>query len=86
VLLNMPKNKGIPEDTVKVKSGKGYHVYMRHPGFYVNNKVNLALTIDIRADGGLIAAPPSMHGSGHQYQWSKGFLSLKLTQLNVPPG
>ena len=63
---------GFPEDTAKVKTGKGYHVYMRHPGFHVNNKVNLVLTIDIRADGGLVAAPPSVHGSGHQYQWVEG--------------
>ena len=76
---------GFPEDTVKVKSGKGYHVYMRHPGFYVNNKVNLALTIDIRADGGLIAAPPSMHGSGHQYQWVEGFSIFETDPAECSP-
>jgi hypothetical protein len=38
---------GFPDNTVKVKTGKGYHVYMRYPGFHVDNKVNLDLTIDM---------------------------------------
>lgn len=64
---------GFSEDTVWVKTAKGYHVYMRHPGFHVNNQVDVKLTIDIRADGGLVAAPPSIHGSGRQYEWVEDF-------------
>lgn len=63
---------GFPE-TVKVKSGKGYHVYMRHPGFEIRNDVNKKLDLDIRADGGQILAPPSMHGTGSLYEWVPGF-------------
>lgn len=63
---------GFPEHTVKVKSGKGYHIYMKHPGFEIKNDVNKSIDIDIRADGGYVAAPPSIHGSGHQYQWIEG--------------
>ena len=62
---------GFP-DSVKVKTGKGYHVYMKHPGFEIRNSVNKKLDIDIRADGGYVAAPPSIHGSGNQYQWVEG--------------
>ena len=63
---------GFP-DTPKVKTGKGYHFYMRHPGFEIRNSVNKKLDIDIRADGGFAVAPPSIHGSGRQYQWEPGF-------------
>ena len=63
---------GFP-DTPKVKTGKGYHIYMRHPGFEIRNSVNKKLDIDIRADGGFVVAPPSIHGSGRQYQWEPGF-------------
>ena len=63
---------GFP-DTPKVKTGKGYHLYMRHPGFEIRNRVNKKLDIDIRADGGYAVAPPSIHGSGCQYQWESGF-------------
>jgi replicative DNA helicase len=62
---------GFP-DSVKVITGKGYHVYMKHPGFEIRNSVNKELDIDIRADGGYVAAPPSFHGSGNQYQWVEG--------------
>ena len=37
---------GFP-DTVKVKTGKGYHVYMQHPGFEVRGSVNKDFDIDI---------------------------------------
>jgi replicative DNA helicase len=62
---------GFP-DTVKVKTGKGYHIYMQYPGFEVRGSVNKKLDIDIRADGGYVVAPPSVHGSGNIYEWKEG--------------
>jgi replicative DNA helicase len=67
------EEKGGFPDTPKVKTGKGYHLYMRHPKFEIRNSVNTKLKIDVRADGGYVAAPPSQHGSGHIYQWEKGY-------------
>ena len=67
---------GFPE-TVKVKTGKGYHLYMQYPGFEIRNSVNKSLDIDIRADGGYVAAPPSIHGSGRQYKWEEGLSIFK---------
>ena len=66
------KNQGGFPKTVKVKTGKGHHLYMQHPGFEIRNSVNKQLDIDIRADGGYVAAPPSIHGSGRQYEWEEG--------------
>jgi len=62
---------GFP-DSVAVKTGKGHHIYAKYPGFEIRNSVNKKLDIDIRADGGYVAAPPSIHGSGHQYDWIEG--------------
>lgn len=59
---------GFP-DTPMVKTGKGSHAYVQHPGFEIRNDVNKKLDIDIRADGGYVAAPPSIHGSGNHYKW-----------------
>lgn len=63
---------GFPE-TVKVKTGKGYHVYMQAPGFEVRGSINKELDIDIRADGNYVVAPPSVHGSGNAYEWEPGY-------------
>ena len=63
---------GFP-DTVKVRTGKGYHMYMKYPGFEIKNTVNKNLDIDIRGEGGYVVAPPSVHGSGHSYAWEEGY-------------
>jgi replicative DNA helicase len=64
---------GFPE-TVKVKTGKGYHVYLQYPDFEVRGSVKQqGLDIDIRADGGYVVAPPSIHGSGNVYEWENGY-------------
>jgi replicative DNA helicase len=65
------KQGGFPE-TVKALTGKGYHLYMQHPGFEIRNSVNKDLYIDIRADGGFVVASPSVHGSGRRYEWEEG--------------
>lgn len=70
--VSYAKEQGGFPDTVKVKTGKGYHVYALHPGFEIRNSVNKKLDIDIRSDGGYVAAPPSMHGSGQRYSWEEG--------------
>ena len=75
------KQGGFPE-TVKVKTGKGYHLYMQHPGFEIRNSVNKRLDLDIRADGGFVVAPPSVHGSGRQYEWEK---SCSIFEIATAP-
>jgi replicative DNA helicase len=62
---------GFP-DTVKAVSNKGWHYYMQYPEFEVRPLVNKKLEIDIRGEGGYIVAPPSIHGSGHMYEWEAG--------------
>ncbi len=76
---------GFPEDTVRVKTSRGYHVYMRHPGFEIRNSVDKELDIDIRADGGLLIAPPSMHGSGSTYEWVEGYSIFQIDPAPCSP-
>lgn len=75
---------GFP-DTVKVKTGKGYHVYMKHPGFKVENDVRKEYDIDIRGDGGYVVAPPSKHGSGNHYEWVDGFSLSEIDPADHVP-
>ena len=49
--------------------GGGLHLYFRHPGRPVRNKVRArGLKLDLRADGGFVVAPGSVHAAtGHRY-------------------
>jgi hypothetical protein len=52
--------------------GGGRHLYFRHPGPAVMNRVGLRPGIDLRGDGGCVVAPPSVHPSGRRYAWLAG--------------
>lgn len=59
-------------DTYTVRSGRGdgYHLYFIHrDGLGVGTNVlpDIAKGIDLRGEGGLIAAPPTLHTSGRRY-------------------
>ena len=58
-------------DTLTVRTSRGYHLYYRYPeNSEIKNSVHInGMEIDIRADGGYVVAPPSIHESGHQYRW-----------------
>ncbi len=47
--------------------GGGRHFWFRHPGGYVPSRVGLRPGLDLRGDGGLVVAPPSLHPSGRRY-------------------
>ena len=58
-------------DAPTVKTGKGKHLYFKMPE-NVELKCStskIADHIDIRANGGYVVAPPSIHENGHQYTW-----------------
>ncbi|MCE5262336.1 MAG: bifunctional DNA primase/polymerase, partial [Deltaproteobacteria bacterium] len=63
---------GLPKSTVMANTGRGRHIYLSHPGFHVSNQTNRNIHIDVRGDGGYVVAPPSLHGSGRQYEWVEG--------------
>ncbi len=58
-------------DAPTVKTGKGKHLYFKMPE-NVELKCStskIADHIDIRANGGYVVAPPSIHENGHRYTW-----------------
>ena len=53
--------------TKVVRTGKGYHIYFR--GNSTQNTTKFSnLSIDIKGEGGYVAAPPSLHPSGIEYE------------------
>lgn len=61
-----------PLITCQVRTGTGgLHYYFKHPGEKIPNSVgSVAPGIDVRADGGMVVAPPSKHpDTGKPYRW-----------------
>jgi P4 family phage/plasmid primase-like protien len=66
--------------TPSVRTGSGgIHYYYRHPGKqYRNSAGKIAPGLDIRAEGGMIVAPPSIHPNGELYEWTIPFDEVEL--------
>lgn len=84
-LDDLQRTHGPLRDTLEARSGGGgRHLYFAHPGGTVHNRVDLAPGIDLRGDGGLIVAPPSVHPSGNRYAWIPGHGPGEI-ELAQPP-
>lgn len=77
-------NGPLPVTVEAVTGGGGRHLYFRHPGGEVRSGT-LAAGIDVKADGGLVVAPPSMHVSGDRYRWRTGRSPEELEPAQLPP-
>jgi len=62
----------LPITVEAISGGGGRHLYFSHPGGHLHNQVGLAPGIDLRGDGGVSVAPPSVHPSGAHYAWRRG--------------
>lgn len=60
-------------DTPQVETGSGgSHYYFLYPRQgEAGSRNGLAFGVDIKADGGYVVAPPSMHYLGREYRWVK---------------
>ncbi|GAA3560846.1 bifunctional DNA primase/polymerase [Kribbella ginsengisoli] len=69
--------------TLHVHSGSGgLHLYYRHPGHYIGSRpMPERPGIDVKADGGYVVLPPSIHHRTHRrYQWGQ-----TATDVEMPP-
>ena len=71
--------------------GGGWHLYYRHPGGPGLPALPGAAGVDIKGDGGYVAAPPSLHpGTGRPYRWVGGRAVAEMppalrAALTTPP-
>jgi len=60
----------LPPTTVYSITSRGIHAIYRVPqNAMIRNRVRLAPEVDVRGEGGYFVAPPSIHQSGHRYEW-----------------
>lgn len=69
-LFELEQQHGKLPDTVEaLTGGGGRHILFAYPKEPVKSKVGIAPGLDVKAVGGYIVAPPSLHASGKPYEW-----------------
>ena len=66
------------------KTGRGVHLWYRHPGVEIGNRVKFLPGLDFRGDGGYVIAPASRHENGKPYEWIRYTDSLESIPVFDP--
>lgn len=78
-------NRVTPPPTLAVKTGRGGQHIFYHTSKQLGCKTDLLKGIDIRADGGYIVAPPSIHPNGNKYEWWDKAKPDNMTLADLTP-
>jgi Bifunctional DNA primase/polymerase, N-terminal/Primase C terminal 1 (PriCT-1) len=61
----------LPSSVEVITPRPGRHIYFQMPDLPLRNSASkIAPGVDVRADGGFVISPPSIHPSGKRYAWS----------------
>lgn len=65
--------KKYPTQMIARSGSGGYHLFYQYPTGVpkVSNRVGIFEGADLRADGGFIVLPPTIHPNGRRYEWIK---------------
>ena len=64
------KSLDLPEHTLTASTGGGgLHKFYRLEGSVVPSRRGALRKVDIKAEGGFVVLPPSLHASGRRYRW-----------------
>jgi hypothetical protein len=83
--------KRYPTQMIAKSGGGGFHLFYLYPTNQtrVANRVRIFEGADLRADGGFIVLPPTMHPSGNRYEWVKrgplGAFPMAFLELQAQP-
>ncbi len=70
-LARLQADHGPLPATCEQRTGSGgRQLLFAHPGQPVGNRTRVEPGIDLRADGGYIVVPPSVHATGERYRWT----------------
>ena len=83
--------KKYPTQMISRTGSGGYHLFYQYPQNVskISNRVGIFEGADLRADGGFIVLPPTIHPNGNRYEWVKkgplGAFPLALLDLKSSP-
>jgi putative DNA primase/helicase len=88
-LEELERELGALPETVEAITGRGggRHLYFKHPGGNVSNgSSSIGYKLDVKADGGYVVGPGSLHHSGRRYMWeaTHGPDDVPLAELPAP--
>lgn len=65
--------KKYPTNMIAKSGGGGVHLFYSYPQNVgrITNRVGIFEGADLRADGGFLVLPPTLHPSGNRYEWIK---------------
>jgi Bifunctional DNA primase/polymerase, N-terminal/Primase C terminal 1 (PriCT-1) len=70
-LRKLEDQHGVLPSSVEVITARGRHIYFSMPARDLRNSASkVAPGIDVRATGGYVLTPPSIHPTGRRYCWS----------------
>jgi hypothetical protein len=81
-LYDLERHWGELPDTLTVNTSGGWHLYFAHPGGTLPAGFGDDFPgLDLKANGGYVVAPPSIHPDGSQYTWKLGPEDVPLAEL-----
>jgi hypothetical protein len=70
-LRKLETQYGALPPTIEIITARGRHVWFKMPDTPIRNSAGkLAAGLDVRATGGYVLVPPSVHPTGRKYEWS----------------
>lgn len=81
-LKSWEREHGMLPSTAMTLTGRGGNHYLYHTNGDTRSRVACKEGIDIRADGGYIVLPPSIHPNGTQYTWEFDLSDYGITEAD----
>ncbi len=85
-LADLVNEFGELPDTITATTGSGgkHYVFKYTEELCLKNVVGFRDGLDVRTQGGLIVAAPSMHASGNPYAWDPGHSPFEMQAADMP--
>lgn len=82
--LTSGRNLGLKSSVVSL-TGNGRQLWFKNQDGLSNSVKLLAPGVDVRAEGGYVVAPPSIHPNGRQYRWLTAFTQAQVLNMSSFP-
>jgi hypothetical protein len=79
------RHGALPETVTAITGTGGQHLYFYSPVEVRNDAgTRLGVGLDIRGQGGMVCAHPTIHPNGKQYEWVDGWSPMEKRPANAP--